>query len=302
MAQDKTTLKPAPSKLSDLFRRKPSEDDEALDLRLPTVTDRPTALRSAQPVVDLSRQAKLWLLMGAGGGGKTLLGRWLGNKMSEAGTLDRSLLAALDPTNRTLADFFATVEQPESANPARVMAWLREFLGFVASQRAGGVLDFGGNSTVLTQLIETTPTFADPLDEAGVAVVAAYLLSPRVDDLTLLAGFERLGFRPKATALILNLGRAETQSDFDAVRRHPAYKAALSRGAVEIWLPKMEPQSLALEIERKRLHFTHARDGITPEGRKPADISLIERVMVREWLEWMDQAFAPVGTWLEWEV
>lgn len=97
---------------------------------------------------------------------------------------------------------------------------------------------------------------------------------------------------------ILNLGRAETADDFDAVRRHPAYKAALARGAVELWLPKLEPQSLALEIERKRLHFVHARDGITPDGHKPADISLLERVMIRGWLEQMDEFFVPVETWM----
>ena len=31
-----------------------------------------------------------------------------------------------------------------------------------------------------------------------------------------------------------------------------------------------------------------------------ARISLIERVMIREWLMWMDTAFAPVATWLPW--
>jgi hypothetical protein len=301
MAQEKPPAKPT-SRLSEMFRRKADldGDEDTLVLSLPSVTDRPAATKPRLPVPDLSAQAKLWLLIGAGSGGKTLLARWLGDKLATAGTLDQTMLAALDPTNRTLAEFFGVVEQPASANPARVTTWLREFLTFVAKQQSSGIVDFGGNNTSLMHLVETSPTFADPLDEAGVAAVAAYLLSPRVDDLTLLAGFEGLGFRPKATALILNLGRAESQEDFDAVRRHPAYKAALARGAVELWLPKLEPQSLALEIERKRLHFTDARDGITPEGRKPADISLLERVMIRAWLGRMDEAFAPVSTWLPW--
>ncbi len=270
-------------------------------LSLPSVTDRFVTTKPTLPVPDLTTLAKLWLLIGPGGGGKTLLARWLGGKIAEAGTLDQTMLAALDPTNRTLADFFEVVEQPPTANPARVTAWLREFLAFVSKQRSNGILDFGGNNTSLMQLIETSPTFADPLEEAGVSAIAAYLLSPRVDDLTLLAGFEKLGFRPKATALILNLGRADTQDDFDAVRRHPAYKAALARGAVELWLPKLEPQSLALEIKRKRLYFHDARDCTIPDGRKSPDISLLERVMIREWLMWMDTAFAPVATWLPWD-
>lgn len=297
MAQDKTPTKPTMT-MSDRFRRKPPADDDALVLTLPSVTERVTVERTGKPALDLSRQAKLWLMIGAGGGGKTLLSRWFGGKMHEAGTLGDAVLAALDPTNRTLAEFFGVVEQPPNANPLRVTAWLRDFLGTVVAERAGGIVDFGGNNTSLMQLVETSPTFADPLDEAGVAAVAAYLLSPRVDDLTLLAGFEKLGFRPKATALILNLGRAETPDDFDAVRRHPAYKAARARGAVEIWMPKLEPQSLALEIERKRLHFIQARDGITPEGHKPADISAFERAIIREWLERMDAAFASIETWM----
>ena len=297
MAQEKTPAKPVMT-MSERFRRKPPDEDDALVLSLPSVTEQAAVEPTAKPALDLSTQAKLWLLIGPGGVGKTQTARWLGGRMNEAGTLKDAVLAALDPTNRTLADFFSVVEQPPNANPLRVTAWLREFLGIVAAERVGGIVDFGGNNTSLMQLIETSPTFAEPLEEAGVAAVAAYLLSPRVDDLTLLAGFEKLGFRPKATALILNLGRADAPDDFDAVRRHPAYRAARARGAVEIWLPKLEPQNLALEIERKRLHFIQARDGITPDGHKPADISAFERVMIRGWLERMDQAFAPIETWM----
>lgn len=301
MAQQKTPTDQRLN-LSELFRKKTTvdDDDDALELSLPSVTERMVMPTPGKPAVDLTAQEKLWLLIGAGGGGKTLLARWLGNKMMQAGTLQAAMLAALDPTNRTLADFFRVVEQPPSANPARVTTWLHDLLTFISKQRIGGVVDFGGNNTSLMALIETAPTFADALDEGGVAAVAAYMLSPRVDDLTLLAGFEKAGFQPKATALVLNLGRSDSQDDFDAVRRHPAYKAALARGAVELWLPKLQPQSVALEIERKRLHFSDARDGITQDGHKPADISLIERVMIREWLMWMDTAFAPVATWLPW--
>ena len=299
MAQQKTPTD-QPVNLSKLFRSKRVVDDDALELSLPSVTERMVMPKPVKPAIDLSTQAKLWLLIGAGGGGKTLLARWFGEQMKQAGALETSMLAALDPTNRTLADFFAVVEQPPSANPARVTSWLHELLTFVAQQRVGGIVDFGGNNTSLMSLIETMPTFADALDEGGVAAVAAYLLSPRVDDLTLLAGFEKGGFQPKATALVLNLGRAESQEDFDAVRRHPAYKAALARGAVELWLPKLMPQSLALEIERKRMHFSAARDGITADGHNAPDISLLERVMIREWLQLMDQSFAPISTWLPW--
>lgn len=298
MAQDKAPAKAARMSFSEMFRRKPVPDEDALVLSLPSVLDGAAVPPPGKAGIDLAAQAKLWLLLGSGASGKSFLARWIGGRLAEAGRLEGTLLAALDPTNRTLCDFFEDVEQPPNANPARVTTWLRELLAFVASQRTAGIVDFGGNNTSIMQLVETSPGFSDPLDQAGVAPVAAYLLSPRVDDLTLLAGFEQRGFQPKATALILNLGRAETADDFDAVRRHPAYKAALGRGAVEVWLPKLEPQSLALEIERKRLHFFQARDGSMDQGRKAADISPLERVAVADWLRAMDASFAPVATWM----
>ena len=87
---------------------------------------------------------------------------------------------------------------------------------------------------------------------------------------------------------------------FDALRRQAAYKAALDRGAVELWMPALEPQSLALQIEQQRLQFHQARDGDVPAGRNASYISALERVMIREWMTRMDEEFAAVDTWLPW--
>jgi hypothetical protein len=60
------------------------------------------------------------------------------------------------------------------------------------------------------------------------------------------------------------------------------------RGAVEIWMPAM-PQLLALEIERARAMFAHARDGHVPAGQTAPEISLLDRVDIRKgcnaWLQ-----------------
>jgi len=300
MAQDKmlAQAKPPRPSFADSLRRKPDPNEDALVLTLPSVVDDMAIPRPGKPGVDLSSLATLWLLIGPGGNGKTTLARWLGGKVAEAGALDGTLLAALDPTNRTLADFFEAVEQPPNANSARVVTWLKEFLAFVAKQRINGIMDFGGGDTSLTHVIASSPRFTDPLDDAGVAAIATYMLSPRVDDLTVLGGLERQGFQPRATALVLNMARADNPDDFDPLRRHPAYKAALDRGAVELWMPKMEPKSLAFEIERRRAHFFQVRDGVTPPGSKPADITPFERMIVGEWLRTMDDCFSPVATWI----
>jgi putative transposase len=46
----------------------------------------------------------------------------------------------------------------------------------------------------------------------------------------------------------MSLAKADTPAAFDAIRRQPAYKAAMARGAVELWMPEL-PQN----PRRKRL-------------------------------------------------
>src|SRR5271166_2278005 len=123
----------------------------------------------------------------------------------------------------------------------------------------------GGGDVSLIRTIDAMPTLADSLEEQGIGLVAAYMLTPRVDDLASLVTFERRGFRPRATALILNLAKADTPTAFDAVRRHPVYKEAIARGAVEIWMPELS-QGVSLRIERARVQFREARDGLAPAG------------------------------------
>lgn len=251
------------------------------------------------PPADLTGLSKVWMLIGPGGGGKTVLARWLGGELAGRDMLGSTLLAALDPTNRTLADFFEAVMQPPSSDPAETVTWLRGLLQFVAKKRGNAVLDFGGGDVSLARTIEATPTIAEAMELEGVGLVAAYMLTPRVDDLASLVTFEQQGFRPRATALILNLSRADTPAAFDAVRRQPAYKAAIARGAVELWMPELS-QGVALRVEQARVTFRQAQDGEAPAGRKPASISLIERVMVREFLERMATEFHAVEGWLPW--
>lgn len=265
----------------------------------PTTAPFTRAPRPDVPIADLSRLSKVIGLIGPGGSGKTVIARWLGGELRDKGKLDRTLLAALDPTNRSLADFFDGVLQPPSSDPAETAAWLQNVLKFLASKRGNAILDFGGGDVSLARTIEQTPTLADTLEQDGVGFVAAYVLTPRVDDLASLVTFEQRGFRPKATALILNLARAETPAEFNAVRRQPAYKAALDRGAVELLMPELV-QRVALKVERARVHFRQAMAGEASEGRKPADISLIERSMVREFHERMRSEFQVIEGWMPW--
>lgn len=293
------TVKPMPS-LAAMFAQDAEDfgDDMVVGGLPPTTAPLVRSQRTA-PVADLTGLSKVWMLIGPGGGGKTVLARWLGGELANRDMLGNTLLAALDPTNRTLTDFFETVMQPPSSDPGETVNWLRSLLQFVGRKRGNAVLDFGGGDVSLARAIDATPTIADAMEQEGVGLVAGYVLTPRVDDLASLVTFEQRGFRPRATALILNLSKADTPAAFDAVRRQPAYKAALARGAVELWMPELS-QGVALRVEQARVTFRQAQDGEAPAGRKPAPISLLERVEVREFLERMASEFQAIEGWLPW--
>ena len=253
----------------------------------------------ALPIADLTGLAKLWELIGEGNSGKTMLARYLVDRLIEHGKLDVTAIAALAPGNRNLTQFVGTVMQPPSTDPRATADFARKAMAAMAKGRRSGVFDFGGGDASKRHLIEAMPNLTNTMEEMGLALIAAYVLTPRSADLTFLKTYERMGFQPRATTLILNLATAETPSAFDGLRRQPEYKAALARGAVELWMPAM-PQDVALRIERAQVHFTQARDGEAPEGRKPASISLLERVMVREWLDAMDEEFQVIEGWMPW--
>jgi hypothetical protein len=80
-------------------------------------------------------------------------------------------------------------------------------------------------------------------------VPAYFLVSP--DDPALLDVHADIGFAPGAMALVLNMNNPATASAFDAIRAHPAYRAALDRGAVEIILPRRETTRLAQRPGRR---------------------------------------------------
>ena len=301
--QQETT--PAPTKpvnVVPLFRRRPvGEDEPETRVGLAAVSSAATAVEaSVQSSLDLSGKPKVWFMIGGGNSGKTVEVRWLVGRMAEHGR--EAILAALDPANRSLATWFDHVEQPPSSDGVQTARWLREFLTFIMTERShNAVLDFGGGDTSLAKLIDTAPDIATTLEDAGIAPVACYTLTPRLDDLAALDTLEAAGFKPKATLLLFNEGRVDSSMSrdeaFARVGRHTAVRNALARGAVPIWMPRLEPEVMG-EIEGKRLRFTQARDGQVPAGARFAPIGGLERSMVRRWLEKMEQAHAAIPSWL----
>lgn len=283
-----------------------ADDDEGREVPaigpLPSLSGHGVIPRSPRtlPVPDLTRSLKAWLLLGEGNVGKTLYARALLAKLLDLDAADGTILAAIAPGNRNLERFAEGVMQPPGLDSRETAAWLHKFLHAMARRRRHGILDSGGGDQATAEMIRAAPDLPERLEEGGLALVAAYFFGPRVDDLVYLADHEARGFRPRATALVLNLARAESPSAFDDIRRQPAYRAALDRGAVELWLPALA-QDVALAIERKGLNFGQARDGVSPEGRDVAPLGMLQRTQLRNWLAAVDAELAPIGSWMPWD-
>lgn len=255
--------------------------------------------RLGPAALDLTGKPKAWFLIGPNGSGKTALARWIGWTLAVE---DRQvLMAALDPQNRSLATWFSGVLQPDNNDGAQTARWLRDLLEHAMDRMESAILDFGGGDTAFAKLVNEAPDLGDVMVQAGVSPVACYMVGPRVEDLASLDALERAGFQPAATVIVLNEGRVDStltrEEAFARVLRHGAFTRAVARGAVVLWMPRLEPE-VAAEIEGKRLTFGQARDGQVPPGAKFAPIGGFKRSMVRRWLEAMAYEFGPIASWV----
>ena len=241
--------------------------------------------------IDLTGRPKVIMAIGTGGTGKTTLLRWICEKAFERDDGNQLMLATVDPVNRELAQYFADTVSPNTNDAA---AWLERLLAKIVETKWSAVIDFGGGDTSLPKLVEEIPDLLAVMDEAAIAPVAMYLLSPRVDDLTPLSEMQGAGFEPKAPALVLNEGRVDTSRDpareFALLRRHPVYRTAIDNGAVEVWMPRLYA---AQHIEARRITYRQAADGV---GAPP--LGIFDRSRVHRWLSAMDEAFSPIASWM----
>lgn len=245
----------------------------------------PSAQPAATPAIDLSDKPALILLIGRGSTGKTTLARYLIEHAT--GPI---LTAALDPVNRTLANYVGNVSQPETADPAASARWLRDFLDYALSGKFPAVIDFGGGDTTLGKLLDEIPDLESMVEDAGMSLVALYTMAPRVDDLAPLVS---LGFQPRATALVLNdLGDPSLPATeaFAPLIAQPVVQTAVERGAQLVWMPRLDAATVS-RIETRRLSFRAA--GAVEGGLGP-----FASAQVRAWLRRMETSFAGVKSWL----
>jgi hypothetical protein len=290
--------KPKPDVIQ--FRTRPNiEDEDELPVGLPPVAPPQLSLVRSDTGIDLAKRAKVWFAIGPGRSGKTMLLRWAAEMSANQG--GTPIVAAADPQNRSLKNYLDNVAEPPTNDATTTSRWLEALLRHTMDEKASALVDLGGGDTALHKLLAAVPDLAAALEAAGVAPVAVYTLGPRVDDLAALASFEAFGFRPAATVLVRNEGLADLAADredaFARVLRHSAYKSAVERGAIEVWMPRLDA-AVAQAIEAKRVSFLQARDALSPKGRKVTPFGPFDRTRVRQWLRSMAAEMAPILSWL----
>ena len=240
---------------------------------------------SATKGIDLSGQQILMFLMGAGQTGKTTFARWIGERSLFYDTGHPPVLLSVDPINRDLETFFG--EGKVSAPPpgADAKTWFERVLTALEGTGRSSIVDFGGGDKIVLELAQEIPNLHVSLETSGFAPIAMYHFTPRVTDLDLAAALEMQGFRPKATGLVLNCGRAANPQDFEQLRNHPDYRALIARGAIELWMPR---HFAAAEIENRRTTF------FSPTGLSHRDTMRNET-----WMDLMENSFVkPIESWI----
>jgi hypothetical protein len=271
---------------------------EEIEVGHKLIPEAPAIASRSSAAIDLSGRPKVMLAFGTGASGKTHFLRWVSEQLLERGSTAK--LAAIDPENRDLKGYFSDgVHEPESHDATQVADWLRAFFDAMVREKWSGLIDTGGGDTAFGQVFAHGPGLVEEMEAEGIAVVAAYLFSSRYPaSLSALSTLSSAGFLPPATALILNEGTVEggkdVEREFAPIRRHSVYRAAIDRGAVELWMPKLLP---AKKIEDRRLQFRHAAGlGPAPDGKRSLGWS--DKIAVRAWLARMKVAMDPISTWI----
>lgn len=246
-------------------------------------------------VVPLHRP-KFVEVEGRGTRGKTTLIRLLMERAVDAGR-DVTLID-LDP-RKQLGAVFEGVVAP--SHHEEVMVW--EFLETLVNAQAEAVSP-GSKTPGLSLLLDMNgndPTFArfaasvrlpELLEGMGVQPVRLRVMGPDVEDAEDLGREDAAGgWSPAATALVLNHGtikdRRPADVAFAAVRAHPAFRAAVDRGARVVELPAL---SVMAEVTAAGLRFSRAAERGVMRATSGQYVAL--------WRRAMEEALVPVRDWL----
>jgi hypothetical protein len=258
----------------------------SLPLPLPMgVAGAMVATEAAPPAIDLAGKSKCWFFIGRGRIGKTTHVRYVGETIGQRGA--SAIIAAADPVNRSLRAFLDDVAEPHSTDPKEVERWLIGLLQHIVDEKMNGLIDLGGGDTSLSGALLQMPDLVSIMTEGGVEPVAIHIVGTDPHDLTPLAMTEARGFAPRATAIIMNEAHGRRDGDFDHVMAHPAFRAAMDRGAVKLFMPCLTPDTARI-IDANHWRYHDVKGKLGAFGTSS----------VQTWLRRMGEDMAPIASWI----
>ena len=257
---------------------------------------------AAKPVgPDLAGKRKVVFLAGPGNSGKSTLALFVVDEAVQAGR--EIVVIDADRVNPTLTNRIPhIVARAPATSDEALRGWLsRTVFDRLGSLPADVLIDVAGGDlslVALRRLIDLRTLF----DEAGVALVVLYPITPRVDDLAVLIQQQEAGLQAHATALLLNEfrvpGDQTVERAYAQVQAHPAFLRAVAEGAAVIRLPTLVP---AAAVEARGITLDEAASGEEvrrEDGRIVPPLGPIDRGMVRQWQELTRTALAPIASWM----
>lgn len=247
--------------------------------------------------VDLTGRPRVLMVFGPGSSGKSMLIRWTIERAQRRDDGEPLAMATMDVERPTLLRYFPDAMKPKPADTFD--GYLQWLLTKLTERPVTTAIDFGADQNLLP-MVSQVPELHQVLDQAGLGVVALYLVTPRQEDLTLLGKMEQAGFQPAATGIVCNLGRATSDRpeaairEFAAVRRHSVYRAAIDRGAVEVLMPRHYAAQV-IEV-RSPLGLFQAADKDAQVSGRPMTAFDVSKSL--SWLKAMEIEMAPISSWL----
>jgi hypothetical protein len=124
---------------------------------LPTVSLPLPQVSALQPqaempkAIDLTGKRKAVFLIGRGKVGKTVFARYLAETLEKRDV--GAIIAAADPSNRSLRSFVEGVVEPPTEDTAETRDWLRDLLQYAVENQHNAIVDLGGGNIALKMQI-----------------------------------------------------------------------------------------------------------------------------------------------------
>jgi len=247
--------------------------------------------------IALPKQPKVFFFIGRGRTGKTTNIRYIISVVDRR-DVGFSVLDA-DTINPVLHQYVDAANTPPAYDEASLVTWMTECVFSAMAEGSHLLVDLGGGDGILGGLLRRTPDIVRAVEEMGGAVIACCTLGSSPDDLTPLANLHHLGFRPTATVLLFSeasLGANEVHGDaFASIQAHSFYRELIgAHAAIPLLIPRLD---VAEAVERRRLDFEYARNGLAAPGGQP--LTVTQSFVLRAWLAKMAEVYAPISAWFE---